>query len=73
MWQVQFQLTLDAVYTERGKELWFEGWRRNDMIRFGKFLAARDLKPYVSDNKYILFPIPADALFNANLKQNPGY
>lgn len=65
--------TLDAIYTERGKELWYEGWRRNDMIRFGKFLEARALKPYVSDKKYVLFPIPADALFNANLKQNPGY
>ena len=65
--------TLDGVYLERGKELWYEGWRRNDMIRFGKFLAARELKPYVSDNRYALFPIPADALFNANLKQNPGY
>lgn len=65
--------TLDAIYTERGKELWYEGWRRNDMVRFGKFLEARALKPYVSDKKYILFPIPADALFNANLKQNPGY
>lgn len=65
--------TLEAIYTERGKELWYEGWRRNDMVRFGKFLAPRELKPGVSDNKYILFPIPADALFNANLKQNPGY
>ena len=43
------------------------------MIRFGKFLQARELKPYVSDNKYVLFPIPADALFNANFVQNPGY
>jgi hypothetical protein len=65
--------TLDGVYLERGKELWLEGWRRNDMIRFGTFLAARELKSYVSDDRYILFPIPADALFNANLKQNPGY
>jgi hypothetical protein len=65
--------TLDGIYAERGRELWWEGWRRNDMIRFGKYLAARELKPYVSDKKYILFPIPADALFNANLKQNPGY
>ncbi|SHF84850.1 SusD family protein [Flavobacterium segetis] len=65
--------TLAAIYTERGKELWFEGWRRNDMVRFGKYLEARELKTYVSANKYILFPIPADALFNANIKQNPGY
>ena len=68
-----FPTTLDGIYLERGKELWWEGWRRNDMIRFGKFLAIRELKPYVSDNKYALYPIPADALFNANLKQNPGY
>ncbi|MFE3869903.1 RagB/SusD family nutrient uptake outer membrane protein [Flavobacterium sp. ZS1P70] len=65
--------TLDGIYAERTKELWWEGWRRNDMIRFGKFLAARELKPYVSADRYALYPIPADALFNANLKQNPGY
>ena len=68
-----FPTTLDGIYKERGKELWLEGWRRNDMIRFGTFLAARELKPYVSDSKYLLFPIPSDALFNANLSQNPGY
>jgi hypothetical protein len=68
-----FPTTLDGIYKERGKELWLEGWRRNDMIRFGKFLAIRELKPYVSDSRYLLYPIPADALFNANLKQNPGY
>ena len=65
--------TLDGIYAERGRELWWEGWRRNDMIRFGTFLNARGLKPYTSSSKYLLFPIPAEALFNANLKQNPGY
>ncbi len=65
--------TLDGIYAERGRELWWEGWRRNDQIRFGKFLAARALKPYASDAKYLLYPIPADALFNSNLSQNPGY
>jgi hypothetical protein len=68
-----FPTTLDGIYKERGKELWLEGWRRNDMIRFGHFLEQRELKPYVSDNRYALYPIPSDALFNANLKQNPGY
>ena len=68
-----FPTTLDGIYKERAKELWLEGWRRNDMVRFGTFLAARALKPYVSDKKYVLYPIPADALFNANLAQNPGY
>lgn len=65
--------TLDGIYLERGKELWYEGWRRNDMIRFEKFLAPRELKPIASDPKYALYPIPADALFNKNAKQNPGY
>ncbi len=65
--------SLDGIYDERGRELWWEGWRRNDMIRFGKFLDARELKPYASNPKYLLYPIPADALFNANLTQNPGY
>ena len=65
--------SLDNIYAERGRELWWEGWRRNDMIRFGKFLEARDLKPYVSDSKFLLFPIPAGALLNPNIKQNPGY
>ncbi|WP_395054570.1 RagB/SusD family nutrient uptake outer membrane protein [Flavobacterium sp.] len=65
--------TLDGVYLERGRELWWEGHRRNDMIRFGTFLNSRELKPYNSDPKFTIYPIPADALFNANLKQNPGY
>ncbi len=65
--------TLDGIYAERGRELWWEGWRRNDAIRFGKFLGARGLKPYTSDKKYVLYPIPAEALFNSNLTQNSGY
>mgnify|MGYP006179566031 FL=1 len=65
--------TLDGIYAERGRELWLEGWRRNDMVRFGTYLNQRELKPYASDPKYILFPIPAGALFNSNLTQNPGY
>ncbi len=57
----------------RGQELWLEGWRRNDLVRFGKFLEANSLKPFVSPAKCVLFPIPADALLNPNMKQNPGY
>jgi hypothetical protein len=65
---------LNAIYDERGREFYWEGWRRNDMIRFGKFLEARDLKPEVSDPKRLLFPIPNEQLvINPNLTQNPGY
>jgi len=67
-------VTLDDVYKERGFELYWESWRRNDMIRFGKFLATRTLKPTVSDNARLLFPIPNEQLvINPNLVQNPGY
>ncbi len=66
--------TLNDVYDERGRELYWESSRRQDMIRFGKFLAPFAEKPQTSDKKYLLYPIPAVALaVNPNLKQNPGY
>jgi hypothetical protein len=65
--------TLENVYAERARELWLEGWRRNDMIRFGTFLEPKALKPTASDPKVLLFPFPADALLNPNITQNPGY
>jgi hypothetical protein len=43
------------------------------MLFASKILNARSLKPYTSDAKYVLYPIPAEALFNSNLSQNPGY
>jgi hypothetical protein len=68
-------VTLDDVYKERRFELAWECVTRQDQIRFGTFLNAIPVwKPYVSDDKYLLFPIPLSAL-NANdkLVQNPGY
>lgn len=65
--------TLDNIYDERGFELTWEGHRRQDMIRFGKFTQAHGLAP-ASDNHYLLFPIPTAALnTNSLLKQNAGY
>ena len=59
---------------ERGRELYWEGYRRQDMIRFGKFLQPVQERPTASDPKYLLFPIPSEQLaVNANLEQNPGY
>src|SRR5436190_2079838 len=64
---------LNAIYKERGFELYWEGWRRNDMIRFGTFLNARQLKG-VTTSERLLFPIPNQQLsINPNLVQNPGY
>lgn len=66
-------LTLDELIDERGREMYWEGWRRNDLIRFGKFLDTWQLKPS-DDPKYLLFPIPtADLAVNKNLVQNDGY
>ncbi len=65
--------SVDNILDVRGRELWWEGWRRNDMIRFGTFLNARELKPYESDPKFLLFPIPLAGTTNPNITQNPGY
>jgi starch-binding outer membrane protein, SusD/RagB family len=66
-------LSLDNLLKERGRELYWEGWRRQDQIRFGKFLEAWQEKP-ASGKERLLFPIPASALsVNPNLEQNPGY
>lgn len=63
----------NALIDERGRELYWEGWRRQDLIRFGKFLEPWQEKPN-DDPKYLLFPIPNEQLaVNPNLTQNPGY
>jgi hypothetical protein len=63
-----------TILEERQKELWWESWRRQDMIRFGVFLSAWNLKPADAGTTYLLFPIPvAQLVGNPNLKQNPGY
>ncbi|MBQ5401680.1 MAG: RagB/SusD family nutrient uptake outer membrane protein, partial [Bacteroidales bacterium] len=68
------ELTLDNLYTERSHELALEGWVRQDLIRFGKYLDAWWAKP-AGQNYMKLLPIPdAKRASNPNLKtQNPGY
>ena len=59
---------------ERGRELYIEFWRRNDLVRFGQYTAPWSLKEITGDETKTLFPIPATALLsNPNLTQNPGY
>ena len=68
------ELDLGVLLAERGRELYLEGWRRNDMIRFGRFNAPVNERPNASDASRVLFPIPNIALSsNPNLKQNFGY
>jgi hypothetical protein len=65
--------TLDNIYDERGFELNMEGHRRQDMIRFGKFLLPHGFVQTTPAYR-MLFPIPTEALnANTTLKQNPGY
>lgn len=75
-------LDLDFILAERGRELNFEGIRRTDLIRFGKFTGGSYLWPWKGGVKdgtaipatYNVFPIPLTALqANPNLTQNPGY
>lgn len=75
-------LSLDDVLAERAKEFYWEGYRRTDLIRFGKFtdgsylwpfkggvIAGRGVEAYRS-----IFPLPSsDVIANRNLTQNPGY
>jgi hypothetical protein len=66
-------VTEDMLLAERGRELFWEGHRRQDLIRFGKYLDAWQEKPATTSER-LLFPIPNTALAtNPNLVQNPGY
>lgn len=61
-------LTLDNLYWERAHELALEGWQRQDMIRFDKYLEPWWNKPEKQEKDYIL-PIPKSAIAaNPNLK-----
>ena len=68
--------TLGNIYDERLIELAWEGWRRNDMIRFDKYKSLYDGADAVNENDYhtIVFPIPEVVVtLNNNISQNPGY
>jgi hypothetical protein len=76
--------TMDAnsFYGERGREMFAECFKRQDMIRFGKYNAAwrfhttdpADALGPAGINHLNIFPIPATQInANRNLTQNPGY
>ena len=72
-------ISLQNLLDERLLELCWEGWRRQDLIRFGQFKSlyeGEDIEPVIdeSDGHTTVFPIPGDILkLNENLTQNPGY
>lgn len=77
----QTALNADFILSERARELYWEGYRRQDLIRFGKYLSGYNWQwkggsingNTLSESK-LLFPIPNKYLnLNSNLTQNPGY
>ena len=74
--------SLDDILTERQRELYWEGHRRTDLIRFGRFTNATYLWPWKAgvaggagvDDHFNLYPIPSSEIIsNTNLHQNAGY
>ena len=74
-------LTPDFVLDERAKELYWEGHRRQDLIRFGKYLTGYNWQWKGGSQAGVdlnvtklIYPIPRKELIsNSNLSQNPGY
>lgn len=72
-------ITLDELCDERGRELADEYWRRNDLIRFGKFendwgLKTTKLGTQNKDTYRRIFPIPIEIMrLNTHWTQNPKY
>ena len=76
------QLTTQFILDERARELFWEGFRRTDLIRYGLFTSASYVWPFkggvangsgVADYRNLM-PLPeSDLAANPNLKQNTGY
>jgi len=67
-------LTADRILDERGRELFLEGWRRSDLIRFDQYNDPTIWRPLRSESFRKLYPVCIKQLnANTNLTQNPGY
>ncbi|WP_304581728.1 RagB/SusD family nutrient uptake outer membrane protein [uncultured Alistipes sp.] len=75
-------VSLEDIFAETTRELYWEGFRRTTLIRFDRFTSGTFLWPFkggVQSGQALadhlrLFPIPSDDLLvNDNLVQNPGY
>lgn len=69
--------TLDNLLAERQLELAWEGWRRQDLIRFGQFTRSYNSRPQLPNEESgytIVFPIPEKIRqMNPGWEQHPGY
>ncbi|KAA6335379.1 RagB/SusD family nutrient uptake outer membrane protein [termite gut metagenome] len=72
---------LDKLLLERAHEFYYEGCRRQDLIRDGSYVEVMKKKcqdfgetPIITEN-YTLFPLPESAIIEGQglVKQNPGY
>ena len=78
---VTIDLTLDFILDERSRELYWEGHRRTDLVRFGQFSdqgvwqwKGNVQQGTTTESFRDIMPIPATDLgLNTNLSQNPGY
>ncbi len=69
--QAQFR---EAVLQERSWELCFEGHRRWDLLRTGRYLDVLKKQGIATETKHLLYPIPLQEIdVNPALTQNPGY
>jgi hypothetical protein len=75
-------LTLQLILDERGRELYWECFRRTDLIRFGQYTGSNYVWPWKGntltgsgvDAHFALYPIPSSVITNyPGLKQNAGY
>jgi len=75
-------LTLDFILDERSRELYWEGQRRTDLVRYGYFTTSSYVWPFKAnqvegsstDSYRNIFPIPSSSISaNPNLQQNEGY
>ena len=70
--QVQLR---DSLLAERGRELYAEGVRRDDLIRAGTFISSALARGAAAKPGNVLFPIPLEVIQQSNgiITQNPGY
>jgi hypothetical protein len=72
---------LDKLLLERGHELFFEGVRRQDLIRYGKYVSAMKEKCQKAGETTLInshmerYPLPQSVIDEGKglIEQNPGY
>jgi hypothetical protein len=64
-----------AIQNERLFELWSEGVRRDDLIRWGQYIQRAKDEGFNVDDHLILYPLPRNVINQSNgiIAQNPGY